>query len=246
MKMWRKLFTVLCMALVVGLCLQVAIPDCIHSTTTAQAATKVKLNKQKATLTVGDTLQLKISGTKSKVTWSSSNKKIAKVSKKGKVTAIKAGTATITAKVKGKKYKCKITVKKAKPAPTPTPTPTPHGTYTGELSRFIGKDIDYFNSTVADPIPEGRTGNQYFCVWTNSKGIIYGMRLESGYDTYKLVGVYPGMTYGDAHQALIGYGFLNRGNGIYDGSRSFPNKTVILGGTCYYKTDIVKYIQLSD
>ena len=46
-----------------------------------------------------------------KIKWSSSNKKIATVSSKGKVTAKKKGTATITAKVSGKSYKCKVTVK---------------------------------------------------------------------------------------------------------------------------------------
>ena len=79
-----------------------------------QAATKVKLNTTKVTLSVGDTKQLKVSGTKKKVTWSSSKKSVAIVSKKGKVTAKKAGTATITAKVGKKKLTCKVTVSKMK------------------------------------------------------------------------------------------------------------------------------------
>ena len=41
----------------------------------------------------------------------SSNKKVATVTSKGKVTAKKKGTATITATVSGKKYTCKVTVK---------------------------------------------------------------------------------------------------------------------------------------
>ncbi|MBQ5473642.1 MAG: Ig-like domain-containing protein, partial [Lachnospiraceae bacterium] len=49
----------------------------------------------------------KVSGVK----WSTSNKKVATVSSKGKVTAKKKGTATITAKVSKKSYKCKVTVK---------------------------------------------------------------------------------------------------------------------------------------
>lgn len=78
--------------------------------TQVQAA-KVKLNKTKATLYVEKTITLKVTGTTAKVTWKSNNKKVATVSSKGKVTAKKAGTATITARVQKKNYKCKITVK---------------------------------------------------------------------------------------------------------------------------------------
>ncbi|HHT58009.1 Ig-like domain-containing protein [Herbinix luporum] len=77
---------------------------------TVEAAT-IKLNKTKITLDVGDTYQLKLTGTNKKVTWSSSKKSVATVSSKGKVTAKKAGKATITAKVGSKKYTCKVTVK---------------------------------------------------------------------------------------------------------------------------------------
>jgi hypothetical protein len=82
------------------------------SVTTVHAATKVKLNKTKATLTVGNTVTLKVSGTSKKVTWKSSNSKVAKVSSKGVVTAKKKGSAKITATVDGKKYTCKVTVEK--------------------------------------------------------------------------------------------------------------------------------------
>lgn len=75
------------------------------------SAAKVKINKKTATINVGKTVQLKITGTKSKVKWSTSNKKIATVTQKGKVTGKKAGKATITAKVGKKKYKCTVTVK---------------------------------------------------------------------------------------------------------------------------------------
>ena len=52
-----------------------------------------------------------VTGTDEKVTFKSSNKKIAKVSSAGKVTAVKAGKVTITAKVAGVSKKVKITVK---------------------------------------------------------------------------------------------------------------------------------------
>ena len=77
----------------------------------ATASAAVKLSKSKATMYVGDSITLKVSGTKKSVTWSSSKKSVATVSSKGKVTAKKTGSATITAKVSGKSYTCKVTVK---------------------------------------------------------------------------------------------------------------------------------------
>lgn len=71
---------------------------------------KKRLNKTAVTLIQGKTVKLRVIGTKRKVTWKSSNKKIAKVNKKGVVKALSPGKCTITAKVRGKKLKCKVTV----------------------------------------------------------------------------------------------------------------------------------------
>ena len=73
---------------------------------------KITLSKTKASVTAGSSFTLKatVSGTSKKVTWRSSNSKIAKV-KNGKVTGIKSGTVKITATVDGKKAVCTITVK---------------------------------------------------------------------------------------------------------------------------------------
>ncbi|WP_455718346.1 Ig-like domain-containing protein [Anaerosporobacter sp.] len=76
-----------------------------------QAQAAVKINKTTATLYTGEKVQLKISGSSRNATWTSSNKTVTTVDRKGNVTAKKKGTATITAKVSGKKYKCKVTVK---------------------------------------------------------------------------------------------------------------------------------------
>jgi len=66
------------------------------------------------TLAKGETHTLGLKNVKGTVKWSTSNKKVASIkkvsNKKCKVTAKKAGTATIKAKVNGKTYKCKITV----------------------------------------------------------------------------------------------------------------------------------------
>ncbi len=81
---------------------------------TVEAASK-KINKTNITIGIGSTYKLKIQNNKKKVKWSSSNSKIAKVSKNGTVTGVKKGKVTITAKVGNKKYKCKVKV-------TQTPT----------------------------------------------------------------------------------------------------------------------------
>lgn len=76
----------------------------------------VKLNKTDLTLQKGKTFLLnsKVTGTKNKVKWSSSNKSVVSVSSKGKLTARKAGQATITATVKvgslSGKASCKVKV----------------------------------------------------------------------------------------------------------------------------------------
>ncbi|SFA82971.1 Transglutaminase-like superfamily protein [Acetitomaculum ruminis DSM 5522] len=75
-----------------------------------EAANKKGLDKTLVTMYVGESLTLKISGTKA-VSWTSSDSKIVLV-KKGKLTAKKAGKAVISCKAKDKKvYKCKVTVK---------------------------------------------------------------------------------------------------------------------------------------
>ena len=76
-------------------------------------ASSYKLNYSKLTIYVGDTKKLQVTSDDSiKVDWKSSNKKIVTVSKTGKLTAKKAGTATITAIVNKQKLSCKVTVKK--------------------------------------------------------------------------------------------------------------------------------------
>ena len=75
--------------------------------------TKIKLSKSKVTLKVGKTYRLKVSvdeGSVDKITYKSSNKKIATVSSKGTIKAKKAGKVTITVKSGDKTKKCKVTV----------------------------------------------------------------------------------------------------------------------------------------
>lgn len=71
-----------------------------------------KLNKTKITLLSKKKAVLKVTNTKKKVKWSSSDFRVASVNSKGKVTAKKKGIAQITAKIGKKKLTCKVTVKK--------------------------------------------------------------------------------------------------------------------------------------
>ncbi len=84
------------------------------------APKKIRLDKTSATLCVGDKLTLKPAlspdNADARLTWTSSDEKVATVSAKGRVKALKKGTATITVKTfNGKKATCRITV-----APAPT------------------------------------------------------------------------------------------------------------------------------
>lgn len=73
-------------------------------------AAQAKLNTKKVTLRKGRKKTLKLKNAPGKVVWKSSKKSVASVSKKGVVTAKKAGKAVITATCKNKKYKCTVTV----------------------------------------------------------------------------------------------------------------------------------------
>lgn len=85
-------------------------------------AKKVKLSKSSVSLVKGKTVTLKATVLPSKTTdksvsWSTSNKSVAKVNSSGKVTAVGAGTATITVKtLNGNKRTCKVTVKRKQPS----------------------------------------------------------------------------------------------------------------------------------
>ena len=82
---------------------------------TTNGETKVTLNKENITLDLGGTKEEQLSATveptELEVTWTSSDENVAKVDETGEVTAIKVGTAEITAKAKdGTIAKCQVTV----------------------------------------------------------------------------------------------------------------------------------------
>lgn len=105
---WKVTLT----ALVVALALATTLPGA-----TAQAKSKVAMNKAKVTVCTGKSYTLKMSGISKKVKWSTSDKNVVSITKKSgkkaeKVTikGNKKGTATVTAKVGKKKYKATVKV----------------------------------------------------------------------------------------------------------------------------------------
>lgn len=84
--------------------------------TTHAAAKKIHVKKTTINLNVSKTYQQKLIDKKgktinaTKVKWKSAKPSIAKINKKGKITAVKKGTAKMTAKYKGKTYKFTVTV----------------------------------------------------------------------------------------------------------------------------------------
>lgn len=81
--------------------------DKTYTTTTIAG---IAVNRVNMILSKGKTGTFQVTGTKNKITWSSSNTKVAVVNASGKVTAKGAGTAQITLKVNGKTFACTVYV----------------------------------------------------------------------------------------------------------------------------------------
>ena len=100
MKKVKNLITVL---LICGMILGLSV--------VSEAASAPKLSSESISILVGKTAKLTVKDAgEKKVTWSSSNKKVATVSSKGTIKAKKAGNASVTAKVGSKKLTCNVIV----------------------------------------------------------------------------------------------------------------------------------------
>lgn len=126
------------------------------------AVTGVSLNKASTSLTVGasETLTATVApanATNQAVTWSSDNTAVATVNQNGLVTAVAAGTATITVKTAdgNKTAKCTVTVSAAVTPPVPQSGLTIHvpevyeaktlaGGYGGTLAVFGGREYEVY------------------------------------------------------------------------------------------------------
>lgn len=124
--------------------------------TSVEAAT---INKKKVTIYIGESVQLKLNKAKGKIKWSSTNAKIAKVSKKGKVIAKKNGKVTITAKNGKKKYTCVVKVKKYSIEKLK-----------GKINKYFKKNRKYETFFVADDFDGVDIGNNQYQYYIRSTG----------------------------------------------------------------------------
>ncbi len=143
--------------------------------TTSEAAKKTKLKTKKVSIFVKGKKKISITGKKAKhkYTFTSKKKKIAKVSKKGVITGVKAGKTTITVKdtwkQKGKKKTkklgtIKVTVKKkATPKPkvtaqgTQAPAPQPPAPQVSQDPNGGGSQTTPPDATQAPTAPPAKT-----------------------------------------------------------------------------------------
>ncbi|HIS31446.1 MAG TPA: Ig-like domain-containing protein [Candidatus Limivivens intestinipullorum] len=140
-------------------------------TITVKAASNPVISRTVLSLTEGKSATLKITKNVNKVTWKSSNKNVAVVSTKGKVTAKGAGTAKITASVDGVTRTCKVTVKAKKPA---------SGDY--DALKFL-ENGDAKKSVEAGDVFSIRVNNKIKSVSISPENIV--AQSDGGYDTWR-------------------------------------------------------------
>ena len=122
-------------------------------------------------------LQAKVTGPSSKVTFQSSNTKVAKVDKSGMVTAVAAGSATIKATANGVTATCKVVVKK--------PTIT---LKTSKITVKVGKTASITAKATPTNKIEYSSSNKKIAT-VDSKGKIKGVRAGTAKITVKSNGV---------------------------------------------------------
>ena len=173
-----------------------------YKVTVRKAPKKVTLNKKKVTLNVNDGFQLKAKlpkGTYTRISYSTSDGKVATVDSSGLIAAVGAGEATITARtLNGKKAKCKVTVKKAAEKIT-------------ELSGYYLKDITKAAKEIGGLKYE--KDSEGFANYTNDALWLWGLGGNDGLfsislrgkSDYTLLGIKYGMSRSEVEKKLKGY-----------------------------------------
>ena len=104
---WKKKMAVICIMAMV--CSVLLTPQDSMAATKKETG-NVKINITNLMMSTGQKKNLKLSGTKKKVKWKSSNKQIATVTSKGMVRGKKMGTAKITGRAGKQKVSCLVSV----------------------------------------------------------------------------------------------------------------------------------------
>lgn len=184
------------------------------------AKKSIVLNKSELTVTVGTTktLTATVTGLSGKVTWKSSKTSVAKVNSKGKITAVKAGKATIKATIKGKTAECVVTVKKPDYKKLYRKflekTKVKAGKETINTSYFIVKNIDGKDVPELIIVNNGQWGGI---------GTYYVYTIQSGKVKYigkaslKGVGPTPYVYYNKKYKGIYVGGWVNGVGGAWEG-----------------------------
>ncbi len=159
------------------------------------ASNKIHIRKTNVVLVVGRKHQQQLINEKgktikaSKVKWKSLKKSVARINKKGKITAVKAGTAKMTAKYKGKTYKFTVKVKKTNDVVSVDKsniTMLKDSTVTVVVHTDKGKDVSYKvdNKDIVSCEWGGKidgTHDKYLYI----KGLKNGPAVITVYDAYR-------------------------------------------------------------
>ena len=152
----------------------------------------LSISKKNVSLEKGKTLTLKLNVPSKKVTWKSSNKKVASISKAGKITAKKTGTTTITAKYNGYTVKCKVKVVEQKPVDKWLGIISSDVNVETNSLVYLDKDSDEFYDT-DDPYSIDDS-EEYVSFWIYNgapKEITIGDTLKAYDDDYNYIGSIP-------------------------------------------------------
>ena len=171
--------------------------------TGSAADVTLKIDKETANVVCGKTLTLKatLTGSSEKITWKTSDKKVATVDANGKISAKMAGAVTVTATAAGKSVECKVTVlyKDVTKSKDFWFAPTNYLTAKGVVKGYDNQTkfkpankctraqmVTFIWRLMGEPAPKAKTckfkdvkKTDYFykaCIWGNEKKIVEGYK----------------------------------------------------------------------
>ena len=194
----RKLLSILLI-----LSLFIGMVGIVNAEPSYAASKKIHVKKKAVTLQVGQKYQQKLIAKNGKtikakkVKWKSKKPSVAKINKKGKITAVRPGTAKMTAKYKGKTYKFTVKVEAGTPAQSPASNQTPQQPSTPTNNQLISLEpyfltINYGESaTVHLTTDNGQV--VYYSISNNSVSVKWDGWSDDHSGTFTVTGVKPGM-----------------------------------------------------